>query len=290
MAIFTPEPCPSAGNMPPVSCGLDGPVITPYRYGAITAWDVIDATDPHQRYGILYESLACTADVLPMPDGICPPDPFVKVPTYGDESTYVRGCPFSLYAALDCRRTTLANMQRDVEEVFRLGEQRALEAAVWTNLIAQPDAVVINTIPAEPGALGIGPGIAALESAMAGCYPGQATIHLDRGLGIYLASEHLLEKQGSGLFTPLGSKIALYGNTPNTGPDGLPAPDGHAWIYATGQLTLRRFAQDTKTPDFPLTRDANGGQTNVPYAMSERTYVADVPCCKRAVLVCLGVC
>lgn len=289
MAIFQPTPCPSAGGMPPITC-LPAPTVIPYKFGAITAFDVIDETNEHARFGVFYESLACLADVLPMPDNICPPDAFVKVPTFGDESAHIQGCPFSLYAAIDCRRFTLDSMTSEVEQIFRYGEPRALEAAIWTNVLAQPTTSVLNTVAGPPGAMGFLPALAALESFMAGCYPGIPTIHADRGMMAYGAKVNAFKPLGDSAYTPLGSRWALYGGNPNTGPDGTPAPPGHTWIYATSQLTLRRFPQQTLVPDFPLQKDANGGQTNVPYALTERTYVATVECCRAAVLVCLDLC
>lgn len=285
---FPIAPCPGGFGNSPFTC-VDTPAVQPYKFGAITAFDVIEASDPHMLAGIAYDSLTCTADVVNLPVDMCD-NVFVKVPTYGNEDTIVRGCPFHLYAALDCRRTTLDNMDADVRRVFELGEQRALEAAIWTNVIAQPEAVVLNTTPGEAGAMSPVQALAALESASAGCYPGIATFHADRGLAAYYASAAccLMERQGNGLYTNLGSRWALYGGAPNTGPDGTPAPDGHTWVYSTSQVTLRTFPLFVPEPVMRLTKDAQGNQTNVPYALAERAYIATVECCRFGVLVCLG--
>lgn len=285
---FPIEPCPGGFGNSPYTC-IDAPEVQPYARGAFTAFDVIPVTDGHLLSGIAYDSLTCTADVLPLPVDFCN-NIFEKVPTYGDEDTIVRGCPFHLYAALDCRRTTLEDMDADVRKVFALGEQRALEAAIWTNVIAQPEAVILNTTPGVDGAMSPVQALAALESASAGCYPGRATFHADRGLAAYYAQAAccLMQPVGDGMQTNLGSRWALYGGAPNTGPDGTPAPDGHTWVYSTSQLTLRTFPLYVPEPAMRLVKNPDGGQTNVPFALAERAYIATVECCRFAVLVCLG--
>jgi hypothetical protein len=283
------DPCPGTYGPRPTLLE-DVPAIEPYALGAMSAFRIVETDDPHHRNGIVYKQPACVAQVSEWVDDCDSTAVLPKVPTQVEENAFVRGCPWHLYAALDCKTTTLDAMRDEVREVFRLGEQRAVEDAVWLKTVA-PDAVILNPPGTEAEALGFVGGLAALESAIAGCWPGQATIHADRGVAIYAAQQRQLERRGGSLFTPLDSRWAFYGDGPNTGPDGLPAPDGHAWLYATGQVTLARFPVLYPDPVMPLRRDpATGQMTNEPYVLAERTYISDVPCCKFAVLVCLSVC
>lgn len=285
---FPIPPCPGGFGNSPFTC-VDQPPVQNYARGAITAWDVIEASDDHMLAGIAYDSLTCTADVLPLPVDFCN-NVFEKVPTYGDEDTIVRGCVFHLYSALDCRRTTLDDMDADVRRVFALGEQRALEAAVWTNVVVDPTSVVLNASSLPADAFSPIQALAALESAMAGAYPGRATFHTDRGLAAYYAAEAccLVQPVGDGMQTNLGSRWSFYGGANNSGPDGTPAPAGYAWIHATSQLTLRTFDLFVPEPTMRLLKNPDGSQTNVPFALAERAYLATVECARFSALVCLG--
>lgn len=280
--MTTPEQCD--GTAAPQLLVQSTPA-TPYRYGAMTAFTVIEETDDHARNGIYYKSPFC-AGVNTFVDNCDTGEVDPKTPTDVDRDAVVSGCPFHLYAYLSCRTTTLEQMLVDARTALEIGEQRGVEENVWTQVLAQPSSVVVNTIAGVDGALGIVAALAALESRMADCYGGQATIHANRGIANYAAAELQMEKQGSAVFTPLGSRWAFYAGNPNTGPDGTPAPDGHTWIYATSQLTLRRFP-------VIVPNDVNHiliYPTNEPAVIAERTYVPSIECCSFAVLVCLGTC
>lgn len=278
----TPSQCP--GTAAPGALVATTPAV-PYRFGAMTAYTIIEETDDHARNGVYYKSPFCAG--VHTFDDVCPPDePDPKTPTDVDRNSVVSGCPFHLYAYLSCRTTTLEQMLIDVRVALEIGEQRGVEENVWERVLAQPASVVVNTVAGTAGALGVTAALAALESRMADCYGGQATIHANRGIANYAAEFRQVEKQGSAAFTPLGSKWAFYAGNPNTGPDGVVAPDGHTWIYATSQLTLRRFPVIVPNDvDHILLYP-----TNEPAVIAERTYVPTTECCSFAVLVCLGTC
>lgn len=278
----TPAQCP--GTSAPGVLVPTTPVV-PYSFGAMTAYTIIEETDDHARNGVYYKSPFC-AGVNTFDDVCAPDEPDPKTPTDVDRNAVVSGCPFHLYAYLSCRTTTLEQMLTDVRIALDLGEQRGVELNVWERVLAHPASVILNTVPGTPGALGLVAALAALESAIANCYGGQATIHANRGLAPYAAESYLLEKQGGAAFTPLGSRWAFYAGDPNTSPTGVPAPAGHAWVYATSRLTLRRFPVIVpNTVDHILIYP-----TNEPAVIAERTYVPTVECCAFAVLVCLGTC
>ncbi len=285
--MTTPEPC--AGTFAPQAMVETTPV-TPYRFGALTAYTVIDNPDDHERNGIYYKSPAC-AGVNTFVDDCDPDDVNPKTPTDVDRDAVVVGCPFHLYAYLSCRSTTLAQMLVDARIALDLGEQRGVELNVWSQVLNTSNSTIVNTISGAPGALGIVAGLAALESRMADCYGGQATIHANRGIANYAADSMQLEKQGGAAFTPLGSRWAFYAGNDNTlGPDGSTTPAGHTWIFATSQVTLRRFAVEVPTDVDHILLSVDGARTNEPIVIAERTYVPSIECCAFAVLVCLGSC
>lgn len=290
--MSTPEPC--AGTFAPQAF-VDTTPVTPYRFGAMTAFTVLDRPDSddenHERNGIYYKSPFC-AGVNTFVDDCDVNNVVPKTPTDVDRDAVVVGCPFHLYAYLSCRSTTLAQMLIDARTALDIGEQRGVEANVWSQVLATANSVIVNTAPGAAGALGVTSGLAALESRMADCYGGQATIHANRGIANYAAEQYQLEKQGAAAFTPLGSRWAFYaGNDDTLGPDASVTPAGHTWIYATSQLTLRRFPVNVpQDVDHILSITPAGAVTNEPIVIAERTYVPSIECCAFAVLVCLGSC
>jgi hypothetical protein len=275
------EPCPQGYGLQPAL--VPTPTPNPYAFGALAAFNVIDDPDDHHRAGTMYRNDLCGSQVLPWVDDCDPDEVLDKAPTDEDALSIVRGCPFHLLALLSCKETTIEALRERATTVFQLGEQRAIEDVVWANTIATADATVIGD-DNPVNAVSIVRAVAALESAVAGCYPGVATLHADRGVGILAAADRLAERAGSTLVTPLNTKWALYADGLNTGPDGDPAPDGYAWVYATGEITLRRFPVDVR-PDYQHTLVLG---TNEPRVYVERTYVAEKPCCSFAILVNLS--
>lgn len=265
---------------------IEAPTCTPWRFGLLSVATVIEESDPHIRNGIQYKPMACIAGVEPW-DDVCPPAvPDLKTPTdLDDQNVRVEGDPFTIYSYLSCKTTTLEAMFDQVRNAFALGEPRAVEQEFWLRVLAQPDCTVLNEVAGAAGALSTLAGIAALESYMADNYGCSATFHADRAVAPYAFSDHQLVRNGGALETQLGSRFAAYGASINTGPDGVVAPDGHAWIYATSQVILRRFPVDTypESVDQILQRNSNE-----PIVIAERTYVPSIECACAAVLVCLG--
>lgn len=261
------------------------PSVKPWGYGLLSVATVIDEPDAHARNGIVYKTFRCVGTVEPWDDTCVVGDLVAKVPTDTLGDGIVTGYPFNLYAALSCKTTTLEAMTGEVQEMFANGEPRAIEEAVWTRVLATANTRALNGVGTE---LTVAGGFAALEKAMASCYPGVGTIHATRDVAAFAANERLVQRAAGHMETILGNSVAFYGGSPNTSPAGVAAAAGFAWLYITSDLTIRRFPIDT-LPEvrYRLTRNADGERTNVPYVLSERTYVPSVECCMFAVLVCL---
>lgn len=281
--------CP--GTYGPSALIVDAPTVPLWEYGILTVATIIDEPDPHARNGIAYKAPACVGTVNGYIDDCVTPPTKVPTDTLLKEDNVVRGCPFHLYAALSCKTTNLEAMAAEVAEVFRLGEQSAMEGQVWSNVLATTGSTVLNATSLPADAFTPVGAIAAMESAMATCYGGRATIHSDRGLAPYLERDRQIKLVGDHYETALGTKIGFYGGSLNTSPVGVAAPSGYAWVYITPELTIRRFEPAILPADSAHRLqyiDGNGNLTNEPYVLAERTYVPSTECCRFAVLVCLA--
>lgn len=277
---------------PPVL--VSPPPIQPLPYGLLSVATVIDLPgDSHELNGVTYKSLACGADLNTFV-AVCPPSSNpVKTATDGDRVVVVSDDLIELYANLSCKETTLEAMFQEARDIFALGEERALESAFWTSQLAVVGSVVLNSSSLPADALPITSAVAALESAMACCYPGRPVLHSDRGTIAFAANSRQVHVVGNELQTTLGSPWAAYACSPNTSPAGVEAPDGYAWVYATSQPVIRRWPAHTYPTDVGhilLRDDATGGPTNEPSVKVERSYLPSLECCSFAVLACLGTC
>jgi hypothetical protein len=287
MACPFPPACP--GTYGPGPLIVDAPNVPLWEYGLLSVATVLDGGDVHQRNGIAYKSFACVGTVNGWTDDCTEPPLKYPTDTLSGEDNIVQGCPFHIYAALSCKTTTLEDMARDVAEVYRLGEQKQVENQVWNNVLATSNATLLNTDETTANAYTVVGTIAALESAIASCYGGRATIHADRGLMAYLIRDRqVVLVDGDHYETPLGTKVAFYGGSPNSSREGVSAAAGYAWLYVTPELTIRRFPIDILPPDAAHRLSYGVSMTNEPYIVAERTYVPSTECCIFVAQACLS--
>lgn len=279
-----PDPCP--GTYGP------GPLLLPegrgyalWEYGLRSVGTFIDEANEHARDGIVYKSFACVGDVESWVDDCDMPTVKTPTDTLAGEENEVRGCPFHLYARLTCRTTTLADLEEDVREVYRLGEQKALENQVWIQVLATTSATLTNIDETTANAFSVVGGFSHLESAIAGCYGGRATIHAPRAVMAYAIRDRQVILVDGHYETPLGTKVAFYGGTPNTSPTGAGATAEYAWMYITPELTVRQFAPSILPPDAAHRLTYGAGMSNEPFILAERTYVPSTECCIYAAQV-----
>jgi hypothetical protein len=237
--------------------------------------------------GIQYEALTC-ADVSGWAE-VCPPGtPELKVPTL--EFPLVEGEPFVALLGVQCALVgySLQEFEQRVVNAFLVNEQRAVEQIYWTGSegnrprLADPDCEVL----AGGEALTVLGGIAALESFLAEHYGGIGVIHAPVGVAPYLASHNQIVGTPGAPTTWRGTRWALGGGyVINTGPDGTPAPEGTAWMYATGQVNIWRSEVWTNPDDL---RYAFNTKTNDGLVFAERKYIVTHECVCAAVLVTIG--
>lgn len=187
----------------------------------------------------------------------------------------IEGDPFTVYKGVECDLLTTRDDEARAERGLRLGESRAVEAAVWETLLATSDAVDLTP---GGGAVTVNGGIGMLEEYAGQYYGAVATIHAPRSL-IPLMKD--LEQVDGHLETIQGTKIANgFGYTANTGPEGTVAAAGEAWLYISGEVVLSQGPIATHAA--PLV------QNNRAMVLAERVYAPSVECFIAAVRVSLG--
>lgn len=266
---------------------VDPPVVEPYEFGLFSVAQMPpEDRDPHWRCGVQYEPLTCDK-ARTEGDRCDTPQPDKTV---DDGVPLSMGDPFTVYDGYLCRlpgRPSQEDIVNRARQALLLGEQRAVEEAFWTGSagndphLADPSAVILNPVPTDP--LNIVAGLAALENFLGETYAGVGLVHGPRGVATLLSKDGLITATRTGLRTILGTGLAAGGGyVVNTGPDGTPAPDGTAWMYATGAVVIRRgpiiINPDTVAAAF-------NRSTNEVEILAEREYVITRECALGAVLV-----
>ncbi|MEU4584882.1 cupin [Kitasatospora aureofaciens] len=195
--------------------------------------------------------------------------------------------PIHIYAGAQCSAPGwgYAEARAHAEASLTLGEQQAVEAGFWrTKLTAD----AVDLTPAA-GPLSVAQGVAVLEGCLAESYGGVGTLHVPAGAAAILGCCNLLrEDPETGALRTLAGNCAVIGagySAENTGPGGVPAAPGTAWLYITGPLVIRRGAA-TVVPDTP--GPSVNTRNNDRRVLVERTYVVATTCtvCAVNVVVC----
>ena len=213
-----------------------------------------DSNSRRWENGIQYQSETCTETKTWAVT--CGNDPERDDKTFDQTFNMVEGTPFVSYLGVQCALPgrTLEEYETSVRNALDLCEQRTIERTFWTgdqgnephlaaglyDAVTNPNGVVVlGTSDVTP--LGVMQGIASLESWLGDNYCGVGALHAPRGLATYAAHFNQIDGSNPRLLTPLGTRWAFgAGYSVNTGPDGTPAEAGTAWIYATGQVNVRR--------------------------------------------------
>lgn len=204
--------------------------------------------------------------------------------TFDQAAVWQDGFRFAAYGGVSCAAVGLdqAGMQRAVERVFQAGESTAVERAMMeTRFVADPGGRWAAPVDLTPtgGAVAPAVGVALLEGYAGSVYVGAPTIHVPRTIASILLSTQPALLEGGRFVTKLGSKIAAGAgyDFPNLGPTGAEAPVGEKWLYATGEVVVRRGPA--------IVRQAMATTDNEVYVLAERGYIAAVDCFTAAVRV-----
>lgn len=284
---------------------VDAPAFTLLPFGL---WDAVEqrpSADAHWQQGVTWvercpeggttydECLSVTGTGGPPPE---PPAKTDNVP-----QNFRGATPFTVVAKFECSPVGLIDATTVAVDALERVEQQQVEAAFWTgtaagqqvvfpHLAAAADVEDGQDILLQPTAsvcitgADIVHGLGALEACLADCYAGRGVIHVPRVAEPTLAAWGLIVERDGGLFTTAGNRVVIGGGYTGSGPDGTPAPDGTAWIYATGAMFGYRGDVKMSRPTDSIDRS-----TNTMRMIAERTYVLGFECCLLAANISLGV-
>lgn len=207
------------------------------QYGLYSVAPPLPMSDVHMENGVEWLPYDCA-----MAEEYCN-----QCGAPGDEKTFPdnpalrQAFPFAVYGAFQCGPVgyTLDQIQARARHNLDIGEQRRVERHFWLATMADPDTVDLTPVA---GAVSMVSGVAALEDWLgenSGCL---GTIHMPRGLTMSLANSFGMATSlnDSKMRTHLGTLISAGGGYNNTGPSAELAPDGEAWMIATGPVHIWR--------------------------------------------------
>lgn len=281
---------------------VDPPGFTPLPYGLMSVATLVPDSNKKWKLGTEFQPIPC--DPAASTTDNCPVGPdYTKlitsdgVPARGAES-------FTLYADITC--SPVGHWDEAIQraaDVFTRGEGRALEEIFWTGAVDTPAGGIIHphlasdselvsggipiqseaTVLVSGTAVDIVEGVGLLTAELAACYGGVGVLHMPYAALAHMSANHLIERSGQKLQTTGGVPVAFGAGYTGSGPDGTPAPAGHAWLYATGSVMIRRG--EIFMPDRISSFDRS---VNTVRIFAERTYNVAWDCCHLAILVRLG--
>lgn len=271
---------------PPVE--VQPPAFVPYRYGLLSAAEVIDGDGRWELGGVAYTTSGCpnrTAEWVtscPTDPPSTDPPPEKDIPTGLDE---VSGRPFLLYDSAAC----YPQSGRTEEELLRMarqnligGEQVRLEEKLWAQV--RQDAIIVAP-PAGATEWEICLAVGTLDDLLAKTYGGIGVLHAPRWLIGPAKKVH--RRDGERMYDPADNHWSFGAGYSRLGPpvDGdanNEALPGNVWIFATGPVVVRRSKIQSHS--------TFGIRDNERRAVAERSYVLTVECPALAVQVKIPEC
>lgn len=247
---------------------IEAPIITGTpRGGLMGVANVIDADGSYTYNGVKYESALC--------------GPNRRIPAEGVDKTFdITGTNasvnFGVYRGIEAPVLThLGDVGAQVRKAFEGGEGWAVERAIQ-ELVLNPTATDITPTAGTPltnmkRALGL------LEQYAQDNYMALPVIHGNR-IATTLIPDPQVDKETWVLHTMHGTPVANGGGYYATGPGGVVAPAGAAWLFVTGQVNIWRS-------DLMVIDNGYALKSNRVLALAERTYTANVECVMAAILV-----
>lgn len=268
---------------PPVY--VAAPAVTPYGAGLYSVAQLPAEPGDRWQTGVEYEPDGCAEAASVWVDSCVPGDRADKDVPEG--IPVASGDPFTVIGGLVCRLVghTEAELMARARRNLELGEQRAVETAFWGGALGNTPHLADTSTTVVSGAAGLSlvDGVGLLEEHLATNYAGVGVLHAARRVAAPAAQKVQAVKESGRLVTNLGTRWAFYGGAPNTGPDGTPAAAGSAWIYATGEVVIRR--SEIWMPDVG---ELLNRTTNEVALIAERTVVITTECITAAALVDLA--
>lgn len=268
---------------------IEPPQIERYRGGLYSAanWPELPGDGQRWENGVQYQAETCaTATTWAV---TCGTDEEREAKEATLALPLVEGSPFVAYLGVECPLVgfTLEEFSRLVRNALDACEQRSVERTFWTGdmgndpHLADPETVVLGNTDVTP--LSLLQGVALLEGYLGDNYCGIGVLHAPRTLAPFAANFGLISGTNPRITTPLGTRWAFgAGYSVNTGPTGIEAAAGTAWIYATGQVNA--WKSDIWLQPDQLEQSFNTLNNNVEL-FAERAFVLTTECVTAAVRV-----
>lgn len=213
--------------------------------------------------------------------------------------------PFVVYTWLDCPLvgTSETELRQRTEAVHNHNAPTVVETVFWTGgdfNVSQhlaEDTPITETVGGSlvtlqtgattiTGTYDVVEALGILEETMGFCYGGTPLIHVPRGAVPHMNSKYLIKEQGATIRT-IGNRsiVVAAPGYKRTGPDGVVAPAGHAWFYATGAVKMWKSDPIVRYRDV---REFLKRDTNDTVLVHEERYMFGWDCCHYAILVKLG--
>jgi hypothetical protein len=275
------------GFAPPVL--VEGIPRQPLPFGLFSVLTPRPEGDGRWQNGIEWETLTCEPVSGRGAPG-CSDDEVIGVPKSLDRNHGEIGeaVPFAVYGHHTCSPVGInpARAQELATAHLMAREEARVEQALWTGDLGntpnlQDDATVL-TGAAVSAAVALG----LLEDFIATEYGNLGVIHITRGAVASLSAAYLLERSGNKLTTTAGTPVIAGAGYPGSSPAGVAAASGKSWAYASPALAGYRSEvfDSSATPGDLMDR-----QTNVLYAIAERSYIVGYdPCGVGAAELNLG--
>lgn len=217
---------------------IEGPAPTPPAVSLVRQAQTVDG-DGRWMGGFSFRPRGCTDGM----QGFSLCDPAVITPT---ERTIATGVPFTLTNAEICQTFGFEaiDYERYVREAYEAFEPGAIESEFWTGTLESAGLHLaaggsVTNLSGSSSASLAG-GLGALEAYLGTCGPGgRGMIHMSRRVMTAMAAQHLLWKDGSGVYTFAGTIVVPGVGYPGSGPAGE-AAGATEWIYGTGRVMLLR--------------------------------------------------
>jgi hypothetical protein len=257
---------------PPVFSGVVEP------YGLFAAARVVDGVTGPRLAGVTYP-YRCTPDggTWPGPCAEVPDGEQKNLPANGQDLIEAYG--FAVYAFETCPLVgyTEAELEALARDSLRRTEQHLVERAVWfgrgdyLGLTQRTDVTILAPGPVSPV------DAIALGEWWMGRQDGTGVFHINSIGAARLSADDVIWRDGPLWRTPLGHAMSFGGGYGLTGPAGVAAADGAAWMFITRDVTLLRSQMEV--------RSGLRGQSNEHDSRAERMYVPIIPCPIAAVQV-----
>lgn len=285
------------------------PAVTPPSYTLLDYVQWVDSNDPHWQAGVTYEAV-CGSTSTTFDYCVVSGVGSVANPTKLETANMSwRGAtPFTVYGEIDCSPPGFWDEAESmVAAQFALREHDSVELVFWSGAVSggaivgeqmphlASNAVVLDSIDSiitlqtaatvVTGALvDVVEGLSLLEQHLATCYGGVGMIYVTVPAFNQLVNEWMITREGTRWKTARGNWVVPMNGSPNTGPDGVVAAGGTAWMYATGALMgYRTGIRQVGSLEESFNRSINLLKMTV-----ERTYVLGWDCCHAAVRVSTG--